>query len=48
MRESLDLLKRKQAALKEEAAKKEDYADRIEELKLKLEKIDKKLGVKKE
>ena len=45
MRETLEGLKDKQEALKEEVSQKADYADRIETLKQKLEKLDKKLGV---
>ncbi len=37
----------KQDSLKAEIAKKEDYSDKIEETKRKLENLDKKLGVKK-
>ena len=47
MRDGFESLKSKQEALKEEVTKKEDYADQIEALKLKLEKLDKKLGVNK-
>jgi hypothetical protein len=45
MRETLENLKAKQEALKEEIAQKSDYAERIEALKQRLEKLDKKLGV---
>lgn len=47
LRDGFESLKSKQEALKEEVTKKEDYADQIEALKLKLEKLDKKLGVNK-
>jgi superfamily II DNA/RNA helicase len=47
LRDGFESLKSKQEALKEEVTKKEDYADQIETLKLKLEKLDKKLGVNK-
>jgi hypothetical protein len=35
----------RQETIKIELAKKEDYTDKIEKTKLRLEKIDKKLGV---
>ena len=47
IRDGLDSLREKHEALKEEISKKEDYADQIEALKQKLEKLDKKLGVTK-
>ena len=40
-------MRARQRAVAEELAKKEDYADKIEECRLQLEKIDKKLGVNK-
>ena len=45
MKSDLESLKLKQTALREEISKKEDYAEKIEALKQKLERIDKKLGV---
>ena len=40
-------LRTRQEAIREEILKKEDYTDRIEQTRLQLEKIDKKLGVNK-
>lgn len=47
LKEGLSNLCGRQNALKAEVTKKEDYVDRIEELKKRLEKLDKKLGVDK-
>ncbi len=45
LRRELSEMKANQAALEAELAKKEDYTDKIEALKAKLKRIDKKLGV---
>ena len=47
LKEGLTNLCGRQDALKAEILKKEDYADRIEKIKQRLEKLDKKLGVDK-
>lgn len=47
LKEGLTDLCGRQDALKSEIAKKEDYADRIEKIKQRLEKLDRKLGVDK-
>lgn len=47
LKEGLSNLCDRQNALEAEVTKKEDYVDRIEELKQRLEKLDKKLGVDK-
>lgn len=48
MLDDLETLKIKQEALKEELSCCEDYSERIADIKLRLEKIDKKLGVTKQ
>lgn len=47
LKEGLTDLCGRQDALKAEITKKEDYVDRIEKIKQRLEKLDKKLGVDK-
>ena len=46
LRDGLADLKAKQRAMKDELDRNEDYADRIDKLKSRLEKLDKELGVK--
>ena len=47
LKKALADMRARQRAVAEELSKKEDYADKIEECRLQLEKIDKKLGVNK-
>ena len=47
MQDKLSNMNLRQEAIIRELRQKEDYADKIEELKQKLEKLDEKLGVNK-